>query len=116
MSQQSWTKIQGQNVTDFGINYYESVCHTVTNFTNFLGWGMSQFGVDRQSFHFETECHSSKLSQQMVCWVDALFGPICHVVGSWMDGSSKHHFHKVATYCWRLLLRPLNCFRCDQGQ
>jgi hypothetical protein len=34
---------------------------------------MSQFGVDRQSVHLETECHSSKLSQQTVRWVDASF-------------------------------------------
>jgi hypothetical protein len=32
---------------------------------------MSQFGVDGQSVHFETECHSSKMSQQTVCRVDA---------------------------------------------
>ncbi len=51
---------------------------------------MSQFGVDGQSVHFETECHSSKLSQQTVCQVDASFGSKCHVVGSWVDGSSRH--------------------------
>ncbi len=27
---------------------------------------MSQFGVDRQSVHFETECHGCKMSQQTV--------------------------------------------------
>jgi hypothetical protein len=33
--------------------------------------GMSQFGVEGQSVHFETEFHSSKMSQQTVCQVDA---------------------------------------------
>jgi hypothetical protein len=47
--------------------------------------------VDGQSIHFETECHSSKLSQPSVYWLDALFGSKCHVVGSWVDGSSRHH-------------------------
>jgi hypothetical protein len=52
---------------------------------------MSHFGVDRQSVHLETECHSSKLSQQTVCWVDASFGSKCRVVGLSVDGSSRHH-------------------------
>jgi hypothetical protein len=51
---------------------------------------MSQFGVDGQSVHLETECHSSKLSHQTVCWVDASFGSKCHVVGLSVDGSSRH--------------------------
>ncbi len=51
---------------------------------------MSQFGVDGQSVHLETECHSSKLSQQMVRWVDASFGSKCHVVGLSVDRSSRH--------------------------
>ncbi len=65
------------------------VCHIVTNRPNLLG-GMSQFGVDRQSVHFEMECQTSKLLQQTVCWVDASFGSKCHIVGSWVDGSSRH--------------------------
>jgi hypothetical protein len=51
---------------------------------------MSQFGEDGQSVHLETECHSSKLSQQTVHWVDALFGSKCRVVGLSVDGSSRH--------------------------
>jgi hypothetical protein len=47
---------------------------------------MSQFGVDGQSVHFETECHSSKLSQQMVCWVTLSLGRnVTWSVRGWTD-------------------------------
>jgi hypothetical protein len=49
---------------------------------------MSQSGVDGQSVHLETECHSSKLSQQTVRRVDASR----RVVGLSVDGSSRHHY------------------------
>ncbi len=52
---------------------------------------MSHIGVDRQSAHLDLECHSSKLSQQTVHWVDASFGSKCHVVGLSVDGSSRHY-------------------------
>jgi hypothetical protein len=39
----------------FSQNYSGSECHSVTNHP--------LFGVDGQSIHFETECHSRKLSQ-----------------------------------------------------
>jgi hypothetical protein len=38
-----------------GQNYSGSECHSVTN--------RPFFEVDKQSVHFETECHSSKKSQ-----------------------------------------------------
>ncbi len=53
---------------------------------------MSQFWVDGQSVHLETECHSSKMSQQTVCRVDKQCGSKCHMVGLWVDGSSMHRF------------------------
>jgi hypothetical protein len=51
---------------------------------------MSQFGVDGQAVHLETECHSSKLSQQTVRWVDASFGSKCRMAGLSVDGSLRH--------------------------
>jgi hypothetical protein len=56
---------------------------------------MSQFGVDGQSVHLETVCHSSKLSQQTVRWVDASFGSKCRVVGLSVDGLSRHRKQSV---------------------
>jgi hypothetical protein len=49
-----------------------------------LGW------MDRQSVHFEMECHISKLSQHTVCSMNASFGSKCSVIGVWRDGSSRH--------------------------
>jgi hypothetical protein len=72
-----------------------SLCDKPSKFTR-----MSHFGVDRQSVHLETECHSSKLSQQTVRWVDASFGSKCRVVGLSVDGSSRHRpKYILSSYC-----------------
>jgi hypothetical protein len=50
-----------------GQNYSGSECHSVTK--------RPLFGVDGQSVHFETECHSRKLSQSRNVTVEK-----CHMV------------------------------------
>jgi hypothetical protein len=63
-----------------------SLCDKPSKFTrseyHILGWTGNP--------STETECHSSKLSQQTVCWVDASFGSKCCVVGLSVDGWSRH--------------------------